>query len=52
MSRNYVRVPAHLLQKPPKKARSRYSLPIQGAAEEQVREESQRHFINRKTTVV
>ncbi|KAK1883246.1 Claudin-7-A [Dissostichus eleginoides] len=31
MSRNYVHVPAHLLQKPPKKARSRYSLPIQGA---------------------
>lgn len=45
MSRNCVRVPAHLQQKPPKKARSRCSLLIPGAAEQQVREESpQRHL--------
>ena len=39
MSRNYVRVPAHQQQKPPKKARPRCFLSTQGAAEEQVHEE-------------
>lgn len=52
MSRNCVRVPAHLPQKPPKKARSRYPLPIQGAAEQQVREKSPRDWINSNGTTV